>query len=181
MATVKYRMNLSAKSVNHVKKLLEDYRDKLEKQVEQFCNELAEIGAEVIRVDLATHNKGEGETLGSVRIVTEGSGRYGYYKAKVQVTSDAILFIEFGSGAIHGYGAPHAGEFGMGPGTYPSEVIPQDPTGKYENWNNPNGWHYYGNDGKLHWSDGMTPTYPMYKGGKAMEEKIEEIARKVFG
>lgn len=181
MARVKYHTNLSVKSVNRLKKQLEDYQKKLEKQVEQFCKELAEIGAEVIRADLATHNKGDGDTLGSVRIVTEGSGHYGYYKAKVQVTSDAILFIEFGSGANHGYGAPHAGEFGMGPGTYPSEVIPQDRTGKYENWNNPNGWYYYGNDGHRHWSDGMTPTYPMYQGGKAMEEKFEEVARKVFG
>lgn len=179
MARVKYHTNLSVKSVKATIKALETYQEKLKKQVEQFCNELAEIGAEVIRADLATHTHGTGETLGSVKIVTEGSGS-GKYRAAVQVTSDAILFIEFGSGANHGYGAPHAGDFGMGPGTF-SRAPSQDRTGQYENWNNPNGWYYYGDDGHRHWSDGMTPTYPMYQGGKAMEEKFEEVARKVFG
>ena len=180
MAKVKWRMNLSSASVRATIKALETYQKRLQKQVEEFCNELVQIGAEVIRADLATHPNGTGETLGSVQIVTEGSGS-DKYRAAVQVTSDAILFIEFGSGANHGYGAPHAGKFGMGPGTFPSIVSSQDLTGQYENWNNPNGWYYYGDDDHRHWSDGMTPTYPMYKGGKAMEEQFEAIARKVFG
>lgn len=178
MAKIKWRMNLSSASVRATIKALETYQKRLQKQVEEFCDELVKIGVEVIRADLATHTRGTGETLESVQIVTEGSGS-DKYRAAVQVTSDAILFIEFGSGINHSMiQAPHAGEFGYGPGTF-GQAPPQNPL--YENWANPDGWYYYGEDGKRHWSDGMTPTYPMYKGGKAMEEKLEEIARKVFG
>lgn len=180
MSKVKYKTYLSSKSMRHTAKLIRDYQKRLEKQIEQFCEELAKAGEMVIRADLATHNSGDGDTLGSVKLVTEGSGHYGYYKAKVQVTSDAILFIEFGSGINHStITAPHAAEHGMGVGTYPSEAKWQNPD--FPNWANPDGWHYYGSDGKLHWSDGMYPTYPMYKGGREMEEKLETIAKKVFG
>ena len=176
MANRKIKMNLSVASVRAAIKELTAYQKRLEKQVEQFCEELAKEGETVIRADLATHTNGTGETLGSVKLVTEGSG--GRYKAAVQVTSDAILFIEFGSGINHStIQAPHAGEFGMGPGTF-GRAPRQNPL--YENWANPDGWHYYGEGGKLHWSDGMAPTYPMYKGGKKMEEKLSEIAKRVF-
>lgn len=180
MSKVKYKTYLSSKSVRHTAQLLRNYQKRLEKQIEQFCEELAKEGETVIRAVLSEHVE-TGETIGSVQLVTEGSGQYGYYKAKVQVTSDAILFLEFGSGLIGQGTAPHAGEFGMGSGTFPSEVPIQDPQGRYENWANPNGWHYYDGSGKLRNSHGMVASYPMLQGGRAMEEKLESIARKVFG
>jgi hypothetical protein len=97
----------------------------------------------------------------------------------VQVTSDAILFIEFGSGINHSViQAPHAAQFHMGPGTF-EQAERQDPD--YPNWANPDGWHYYDSGHNLHWSDGMYPTYPMYKGGQEMERKLHEVAKRVFG
>lgn len=180
MANTKYTTYLSARSMKHTAKLIRNYQKRLSSKVEQFCDELAKIGETVIRADIATHTKGTKETIGSIKILKKGNGK-DYYKAYVQVSSDAILFIEFGSGINHSMiRAPHenALETPMGPGTF-GQAKPQNPL--YENWANPDGWHYYDAAGKLHWSDGMTPTYPMYKGGKAMEEKIEEIARKVFG
>ena len=166
---------LSGKSFRDAADWVRQYRDSLDAKVKQFCEELAEIGADVISADLATHDMGTGGTLDSLDIVYDGEN--GVYKATIRVTSDAILFIEFGSG-LHGYGAPHIDHFPYGPGTYPPGPR-QDPD--YDNWENPNGWLYYGDDGKLHWSDGMTPTYPMYKGSKEMEAKVVEVAKRVFG
>lgn len=180
MSKVKYKTYLSSKSMRHTAQLLRNYQKRLEKQIEQFCEELAKEGETVIRAVLSEHVE-TAETIGSVQLVTEGSGQYGYYKAKVQVTSDAILFLEFGSGLIGQGTAPHAGEFGMGSGTYPSEVASQDRTGTYRNWENPNGWYYYDGKGNLRKSYGMVASYPMLQGGRAMEEKLESIARKVFG
>ena len=177
MSKVKYKTYLSSKSMRHTAQLLRNYQKRLEKQIEQFCEELAKEGETVIRAVLSEHVE-TGETIGSVQLVTEGSGQYGYYKAKVQVTSDAILFLEFGSG-LH-YAAPHGMEQEppMIPGSF-SVAKRQNP--EFPNWANPNGWYYYDESGNRRWSNGMPPSMPMYRGGKAMEEKLESIARKVFG
>lgn len=180
MSKVKYKTYLSSKSMRNTARLIRNYQKRLEGQIEQFCEELAKQGEMVIRAVLSDHVE-TGETIGSVQLVTEGSGHSGYYKAKVQVTSDAILFLEFGSGVIGQGTAPHAGEFHAGSGTYPSQVPIQDPNGNYENWNNPNGWYYYDSGGKLRKSYGMVASYPMLQGGREMEEKLETIAKKVFG
>ena len=172
-----YTVYLSGKSFRETAKKIRAYRDKLAAKIEIFCMELAKEGERVIRADIATHDRGGGETLGSVEIVSEGGN--GTYVAKVQVTSDAILFIEFGSGINHqAISAPHAAQFGMGVGTF-GRANRQNPD--YENWANPDGWHYYDEAGKLHWSDGMYPTYPMYKGGQEMRRKLQEVAKRVFG
>ena len=118
MATTKYEVRLSAKSMRYTARLIRNYQKRLMSKVEQFCNELAKVGEEVIRADLATHTKGTNETIGSVKIINVGSGSEGYYRAAIQVTSDAILFIEFGSGINHSMiRAPHENALGtpMGP------------------------------------------------------------------
>ena len=91
------------------------------------------------------------------------------------------MFLEFGSGLVGLYdgGSMHGGRFGMGPGTYPSTAKRQNP--EYANWENPEGWIYVGEDGKTHKSFGMAASMPMYRGGKEMEDRLQEIAMKVFG
>ena len=177
MATTKYNTYLSVKSVNHTIDQLKAYRDKFEKNIERFCEEAAKVAETEIKAILAEHYY-TGQTLGSVKIITEGSGKAGWYKAAVQVSSDAILFLEFGSG-LH-YGAPHAGDMDppMGPGTF-EQAKRQNP--EFPNWANPEGWVYIGDDGNLHWSKGMAPSMPMYRGAKEMEWQLARIAKKVFG
>ena len=149
----------------------------LDFKCEQFVKEVADAGYKIVRTVLAEHVD-TGATIGSLRIDTTSDSE-DVYRAAVVVESDAIMFIEFGSGINHqAISAPHAAEFGMGPGTF-GNAPRQNPD--YENWANPDGWHYYGDDGKLHWSDGMYPSYPMYKGGKEMENRLQEIAERIFG
>lgn len=179
MAKHTYKTYLSVKSVQHTIRQLEAYKKRLDSQIEEFCQEVAKAGMATINAVLSEHVE-TSVTIGSVKLITEGSASSGRYKALVQVTSDAILFLEFGSGRVGQGTAPHAGEHHMGSGTYPSEVPIQDPHGRYENWNNPNGWYYYGEDGKLYNTKGMAAVMPMYQGGKEMELRLAEIAKKVF-
>lgn len=172
-----YTAYLSGQSFRETARKIREYRRKLERKIEEFVEELAKEGMTTINSVLSAHVE-TGQTIGSVELITDGSN--GVYKAKVQVTSDAIIFMEFGAGLI-GYGAPHAGEFGAGPGTYPSKVQPQDRNGNYENWNNPDGWYFYDDNNRKRHVYGTVPSMPMYLGGKEMEQKLTEVAKRVFG
>ena len=131
-------------------------------------HEVAEAGYQVTRAVLQ-QNVDTGLTIGSMEIVDESSN--GNFRVKVVVSSDAILFLEFGSGLIGEGTAIHAGQFGMGSGTYPSDK---------GHWADPSGWWYYDEAGKRRHSRGMIATMPMYQGGKEMEMRWREIANKVF-
>ena len=172
----KYTAYLSSRSFLRLAKEIKDYRKKLEKNLQIFCDELAKEGFNVIHAILEEHPHGSGDSLGSLKIISDGGN--GIYKARIQVTSEAILFLEFGSG-LH-YAAPHGGEQtpAMLPGSF-SVAERQNP--EFPNWANPSGWVYFGRDGNFYHSHGMAPSMPMYRGGKAIEEKLEPIAKKVFG
>ena len=175
----KFKMALSGESFRFCASLLRQGERKLESKCEQFVREVAEAGYNVISAVLSENVK-TGATIGSLSL-TELSDYTGVYEAIVSVESDAIMFLEFGSGLVGLYdgGSMHGGRFGMGPGTYPSKVKRQNPD--YANWENPEGWTYVGEDGKVHRSFGMAASMPMYRGGKEMEERLQEIATRVFG
>jgi hypothetical protein len=89
------------------------------------------------------------------------------------VSSESILFWEFGSGIRFNSGTKHpkADEFGMGPGTYPGQTHVPDP----------GYWYYYpkGSDNAVR-SEGTQATMPMYKASMEMISKIHQIAKEVF-
>lgn len=82
-----------------------------------------------------------------------------------------VLFVEFGAGAMYGYGHPQAYEFDFGPGTYNPDS---------DNWRNPKGWWYTGADGKSHHSYGNSPAMAMYQAAKEVRQSLPEVAREVF-
>lgn len=176
MKNKKITCTLSTKSFRDAAEKIRRSKDELERKCNTFVKLVAAEGFKVVSAVLQEHVD-TGETIGSVRI--EEKNEFGRFTAAVRVTSDAIMFLEFGSGLVGMGTAPHADEFGMGSGTYPSQVPIQDRNGNYENWNNPEGWVYY-KDGRKHRSFGMAASMPMYQGGKAMRESIEKIAKEVF-
>ena len=169
---------LSAASFRDAAMKTRKVRERLEVQCEEFCTALISAGYAVTYSVLASHID-SGQTIGSLEIIEESSG--GNFSATLRVSSEAILFLEFGSG-LPGLGtAPHASDYGtpMGSGTYQPHARPQDRSGQYDNWNNPDGWFYY-KGGKKHHSYGMAASLPMYKGVKEMRSQIKEIAERVF-
>lgn len=174
-----FKAVLSGDSFRFYASLLRQSREKLINKCERFIIELAEAGYNVVRAVLS-ENVDTGQTIGSLdlNMVEDGDG---IYTATVSVESDAIMFLEFGSGLVGMFdgGSMHGGQFGMGPGTYPSTAKRQNP--EYANWENPEGWLYVGDDGEVHKSFGMAASMPMYRGGKEMEDRLQEIAMRVFG
>lgn len=171
---LEYTTYLSGDSFRETAKKIREYRENLMSLVETFCLELAKEGETVIRSIIVKHNKGTGETLGSVEIVSESGD--GFYTARIRVTSDAIMFLEFGSGLlgatnVHPTGLYGAGTFGQAPRQNP----------EYENWENPEGWFYKGNDGQYHKSFGMEADMPMYRGAAEMKVRLVDVAMRVFG
>ena len=168
----KYSAVLSGKSFRELAKQIRDYRDDLEAKCKVFAEEVAQLGYDVIQMELEGHSD-TGETLGSMEFLREQEGDN--YVVKVRVTSDAILFLEFGSGLV-GQEAedrhPYEAEHGYGPGTFPGEG----------HWDDPEGWFYYNSQkgGKRFHTYGQEPSMPMYKGGQEMRNEFKRIAKEVF-
>ena len=122
---------------------------------------LASVGATVASIQFSRAIY-SGSNDVSVRVDNTGS------VAVIYAEGEAVAFVEFGSGDRYGHGHPQAGEFGVGPGTYPE--------GKGF-WNNPKGWWYGHNQHTF----GNPPAMAMYQAVQTMTDQITVIAREVFG
>lgn len=156
----KIDIELSVKGINSGIKQLRKYKAWVEKKEAELRIRLASHGAVVasIQFSRAVYN---GTNDVAVRVDDTGS------VAVIYAEGQAVAFIEFGSGAKYGYGHPQAGEFGVGPGTYPD--------GK-GHWDDPNGWWY----GHNQHSYGNPPAMAMYEAVQRMTEDLTKIAKEVF-
>lgn len=145
----------------------------IKQKTDQLAGMLANMGCEFAYTVLSSHVY-SGATLGSLRVEQKGPGQY-----VVKAESEAILFLEFGTG-LRGFGHPEA--HGYGPGTYPGKG----------HWSDPSGWWFETEDanlavkyddktGKMYGhSYGNPPYMPMYSSVKELELRFEEAAREVF-
>ena len=167
--TIKF--GLSTREIQNAIKELTKYKDSLEAKNERFVAELSRLGLETARSVVMKHTHGTGATQGSLRIETTSTGEI--TSMQIVVESEAILFLEFGSGTRYnsGVGNPYADKFGMGVGTYPGQTHADDP----------NGWWYQDENGDWKHSFGIKADMPMYKAYLMMFESINTIARQIFG
>lgn len=156
----KITINLTDKSIDSAIKEIRKYKLWVEAKEKELRLRLATLGATVasIRFSSAIYN---GTNDVSVRVSDKGD------TATIYAEGESVAFIEFGAGAKHGYGHPQAGEFGVGPGTYPD--------GK-GNWDNPKGWYIPGGEHTY----GNPPAMAMYDAVQAMTEQVTMIAKEVF-
>lgn len=154
-------IELSNESFASAIKELKEYKNWVIRKEAELRQKLADIGADVARIEFAGA-KYDGNNNVTVRVDNTGS------VAVIYAEGSAVAFIEFGAGAKFGYGHPQAGEFGVGPGTYPD--------GK-GNWDNPKGWYY--KHGQKSW--GNPPAMAMYHAVQRMTEQFTTIAKEVFG
>lgn len=172
---MKIKVKLNTASIDNAIKQLDEYQKRVERAGEYIAKHLADIGYEVAYGVISGH-VWSGETAESLEVVQEGN-RY-----ILRAASKAILFFEFGAGATYGYGHPMAGEFGMGPGTYPD--------GK-GHWNDPNGWWFPTDDPRLirrtdskgqGWghSYGNAPHMPFYLADREIRDNILKVAKEAL-
>lgn len=154
------KVELNTKSINSAIKELRKYKSWIAVKETELRNRLAMLGASVasIQFSRAIYN---GSNDVTVRVDNTGS------VAVIYAEGESVAFIEFGSGAKYGYGHPQAGEFGVGPGTYPD--------GK-GHWDDPKGWWY----GHGQHSYGNPPAMAMYEAVQKMTEQVTKIAKEVF-
>ena len=155
---------LSESGIQKIQDELTVYRKWQEEKARELAERLASLGATVasIRFSRAVYTGQKNVDVSVEEMPT------GY---KVKADGESVLFIEFGSGVTYGYGHPEAGEFGMGPGTYPD--------GK-GHWNDPKGWYLPKSAGGGH-TFGNPPAMPMYEARKAIEQELPRIVKEVFG
>lgn len=155
---------LSESGIQKIQDELVVYRKWQEEKARELAERLASLGATVasIRFSRAVYT-GQKDVDVSVEELPNGY--------KVKADGESVLFIEFGSGVTYGYGHPEAGEFGMGPGTYPD--------GK-GHWDDPKGWFLPKSAGGGH-TFGNPPAMPMYEARKAIEQELPRIVKEVFG
>ena len=154
---------LSESGIQKIQDELVVYRKWQEEKARELAERLASLGATVasIRFSRAVYTGPKDVD------VTVDELPNGY---KVKADGESVLLIEFGSGVTYGYGHPEAGEFGMGPGTYPD--------GK-GHWDDPKGWYLPKSAGGGH-TFGNPPAMPMYEARKAIEQELPRIVKEVF-
>ncbi len=151
---------LSDQNIRNAIKEVRKYQRWVEDKEAELRLRLASVGATVASIQFSRAIY-SGTNDVSVRVDNTGS------VAVIYAEGESVAFIEFGSGDKHGHGHPQAGEFGFGPGTYPSDK---------GHWNNPKGW-WYGNSQHTY---GNPPAMAMYQAVQAMTEQITMIAKEVF-
>lgn len=154
------RIELTNNSVTKAMKELRRYKAWVTQKEAELRSRLAMLGATVASIQFSRAIY-SGSNDVSVRVDDTGS------VAVIYAEGESVAFIEFGAGATYGYGHPQAGEFGVGPGTYPD--------GK-GHWDDPEGWWY----GSGQHTYGNPPAMAMYRAAQEMTEKITQIAAEVF-
>lgn len=170
-------LSLNSRSFQELYKELDALKADLAIKQERLIEKLADRGIQVMRTALSNHIY-TGETIDSIEVDVETNGTRTV--GAISVGGRAIMFLEFGAGLV-GYGHPRAGEFGLGPGTYPG-------TG---HWNKPGGWWYPTNDPALAiqtdkygqmwaFSRGQRPLQPVHQATEYMKRVVAEVAKEVF-
>lgn len=173
---MKITITLDNRSIDKAIKELRQYEAWLKKKTDELCRELAGMGAYIAQIKFndAVY---DGVNDVSVRIEDGKNGA-----VAVVATGRATLFIEFGTGVRHGETHPEAAELGFTRGGYGHGYGSQE-----------RGWWYTGNNGGTNGQPtrGRPPgtswhTYGnpanmcMYKTVRELEQKVEDVARRVF-
>lgn len=157
MAEIK--IELTNKSIAKAIKEVRKYQSWVAEKEAELRSRLAMMGATVASIQFARAIY-TGSNDVTVRVDDTGS------VAVIYAEGETVAFIEFGAGARYGYGHPQAGEFGVGPGTYPGKG----------HWDNPKGWWF----GQSQHTYGNPPAMAMYGAVQEITKNVTEIAREVF-
>ncbi len=146
-------------SVKAASDKLKSYYRRLDRQGNEVCQRLAQIGQTTATQGFSgARYDGTNDVSVSVEQIDRGS--------RINASGNAVLFIEYGSGITLGSGHPEPN--GYGPGTYPSEK---------QHWNDPKGW-WYAHDRHTY---GNPPAAAMYEAEQEVLRNIDRIANEVIG
>lgn len=169
------KVKLTQESIDQAIQELKNYKKWLIDRTKQFVKELGEEGMNIASVNFSEAvYDGTNDVSCSVEQKEE-------YQVAVVAIGGATLFIEFGSGVKYPDSHPEAAKHGMNRGEYGYGL------GKLQS-----GWRYKGEPGtngevitegkhagEVH-TYGNPANMSMYQAMKELEDKFEEIARRVY-
>ena len=163
MAKVKH-VSATREGLLEAAEWLEDYASKLQSKANAIIDSMLSKGEAYAFFTLGHYDTGET----AATIVGYREGNVG-----VLLVAGNAVWIEFGTGVVANAGnTPHpkASELGMSPwGTF----------GKGKGAD-PNGWWYYGDDGKVHHTYGITGNRFFYNTAQMLKRQYPEIAKEIF-
>jgi len=166
------KIRLDRASIDEAAKKLETAAADLDRKTREICERLATIGAVRASLDYARVPL-DGPKDVTVTVEPFGNGY------KVIASGETVLFLEFGSGALYGYGHPEPGEYG--PGTWPDPHYRRDPANGaiIYHWNDPQGWCIPKEKGGGH-TYGNPPAMGMYNASRDIRDNIKRIVEEVL-
>ena len=166
-------VSLDPKVITKAIKELNKYKRQVERKTQSLVKRLTDLGADVARVKIVEMGAYySGELL---------SGVSGYFSPLlnagfVQVTSDHVAFVEFGTGVV-GQSNPHLN------GEYLSKAAWQYATGPkiFTTKDGRVGWLYPTDDGGFRFTEGMASRPFMYETALQLQREFPDLVKKVFG
>lgn len=169
-------MQITVKGIDSIIARVKAYQNRLEDKTHKFLEELAKIGIDTaeIKFKSAIYD-------GVNDVFVDKSPRWeGENTLFISAEGNAVAFIEFGTGIHYTEQHPYAAELGFQRGTYGQGKGSQETWGYY-GWKGTNGVRIKDTmKGTLVLTHGNPPARAMYEAGKAMREKVVEIAKEVF-
>lgn len=178
MAKKTLKAGLSISEIRRLQDNLRKYQNELVRKCKELCEELSDIGINVMQAQIGESPLGKYVTV-KTDITEEKAGCKAILTAigetKVQegyAPFNTLLAIEFGAGIYHNkIPNPNASEFGLGVGTFPGQ------THAFEDY-----WFYW-NEEQQKWlpTHGVKATMPMYKASMEIQKEIVNKAKEIFG
>ncbi len=160
----KISLCLSPSSIDNAIKQLEQYKNNIDRKLDELTNRLALIGAKVAQVRF-TNAIYDGDN--DVHVSVEKTDK-GY---KIVASGQAVAFIEFGAGVYHNGKEPY-------PNPRPEGIVGIGEYGK--GMGKRQAWGYRDDSGVLHITKGNPAAMPLWYASEEMRKMIEKIAREVF-
>lgn len=160
----KISLCLSPSSIDNAIKQLEQYKNNIDRKLDELTNRLALIGAKVAQVRF-TNAIYDGDN--DVHVSVEKTDK-GY---KIVASGQAVAFIEFGAGVYHNGKEPY-------PNPKPEGIVGIGEYGK--GMGKRQAWGYRDDSGVLHITKGNPAAMPLWYASEEMRKMIEKIAREVF-
>ena len=158
-------MSLSTDSIDNAITELKAFRDSLERKKYELLEELTKIGLREASVRFTTAMY-DGVNDSNVRAELT---HFGY---RIVAEGKAVAFIEFGAGVYHNPGEPY-------PDPRPTGVVGIGEYGK--GYGKRQAWGFKDESGELVITHGNPASMPMWYASEEMRNKIQKIAREVFG
>lgn len=164
-------IRLNQRDIFKLAKDLNNYANSLNEKCREFAQKLIDIG---INVAMFRLSNGYGDAPKDADFGVEIDGTGNIVKGVMSLKGKGVLFWEFGAGNKYNgmtSSNPKAKEFSMDIGSYPGQThVPV-----------PGFWFYKDESGNTHYSIGTQASMPMFSASVEMAEKIEDVAREVFG